>query len=58
MILITCATGSNGADLIKLLVSQQVPVRAMVRSSNRAKAIAELASVELVVGDFDDPRRS
>ena len=55
MILITGATGSNGAELIKLLASRQVPVRAMVRSTNRAKALAELAGVELVAGDFDAP---
>lgn len=55
MILITGATGSNGTEPIKLLVSRHVPVRAMVRSTDRGKAINKLAGVELVVGDFDDP---
>jgi uncharacterized protein YbjT (DUF2867 family) len=55
MILITGATGSNGTELVKLLASRGVPVRAMVRSRERAKAIAALQRVELVLGDFDDP---
>jgi len=42
MILITGATGSNGSELTKLLASRSVPVRAMVRSKDRAKAIAAL----------------
>jgi uncharacterized protein YbjT (DUF2867 family) len=55
MILITGATGSNGTELVKLLSSRGVPVRAMVRSHEGAKAIAGLQGVELVIGDFDDP---
>lgn len=55
MILITGATGGNGSELVKLLASQGVPVRAMVRSKNRAMKIAGLAGVELVIGDLDDP---
>jgi uncharacterized protein YbjT (DUF2867 family) len=54
MILITGATGSNGTELVKLLASRKVPVRAMVRSVGGAKAIAELDGAELVVGDFDN----
>jgi uncharacterized protein YbjT (DUF2867 family) len=54
MILITGATGSNGTELIKLLVSRRVPLRAMVRSMNGARTLAELEGVELAVGDFDD----
>jgi uncharacterized protein YbjT (DUF2867 family) len=54
MILITGATGSNGTELVKLLASRKVAVRAMVRSISGAKAIAELDGVDLVVGDFDD----
>jgi len=49
MILVTGATGSNGLELIKLLATRHVPVRAMVRSTNRAQAIAALKGVELVV---------
>lgn len=55
MILITGATGSNGTELTKLLASRGVPVRAMVRSRDGAAAIAALAGVEIVLGDFDDP---
>ena len=55
MILVTGATGSNGSELTKLLASRSVPVRAMARSRDGAKAIAALAGVEVVIGDFDDP---
>jgi uncharacterized protein YbjT (DUF2867 family) len=54
MILITGATGSNGAELVKLLSTRGVSVRAMVRSREGAEAIAELGGVELVIGNFDD----
>ena len=55
MILITGATGANGAELTKLLSSRGVPLRAMVRTPQRAQAIAGLGGVDLVTGDFDDP---
>lgn len=55
MILVTGATGANGTELTKLLSSRGVPVRAMVRSPGKAEAIAALAGVEVVAGDFDDP---
>lgn len=55
MILITGATGSNGAELVKLLASRGVPLRAMVRSTGAAKGIAALPGVELALGDLDDP---
>jgi uncharacterized protein YbjT (DUF2867 family) len=55
MILITGATGSNGVELVKLLSARGVPVRAMVRSQEGAKAISALEGVELVLGDFNDP---
>ena len=55
MMLIAGATGANGTELVKLLSSRGVPVRAMVRSPEGAKVIAALKGVELVVGDFDDP---
>ena len=55
MILVTGATGTNGAELVKLLSSRGVPLRALVRSRNRGTAIAALPGVESVVGDFDDP---
>lgn len=56
MILVTGATGNNGAELTKLLASQGVPVRAMVRSKQGTEGIAGLGGVEIAVGDFDDPR--
>lgn len=55
MILVTGAIGNNGTELIKLLASRGVPVRAMVRSRDGAKGIAALPGAELAPGDFDDP---
>lgn len=55
MILITGATGSNGTEIIKLLSSRSVRLRAMVRKPEAAKEIARLPGVELLVADFDDP---
>ncbi len=54
MILITGANGRNGTELAKLLSAQGVPVRAMVRSHDRAGAINTLAGVEVVIGSFED----
>lgn len=63
MILVTGATGNNGSEIIKLLVAQNVPVRAMVRNRNRASAISAkrnsegsaAPNVEVVEADFDRP---
>jgi uncharacterized protein YbjT (DUF2867 family) len=55
MILITGATGMVGTELVKLLAARGVRVRAMVRSTDRARVIAGFAGVELTTGDFDDP---
>ncbi len=54
MILITGATGNNGAEIIKQLSAKNVRVRAMVRDRHRADEIA-LPNVEIVEGDFDRP---
>ena len=54
MTLVTGATGSHGAELVKLLSSCGVPLRAMVRSRDGAKDVAALPGVELALGDFDD----
>lgn len=54
MILVTGATGSNGTEIVKRLASRNAQVRAMVRSRERASAIA-LSNVEVVEGDFDIP---
>ena len=56
MILVTGATGNNGAEVIKELSRKNVPVRAMVRDTEKAKnAGIKLPHVELVKGDFDKP---
>ena len=53
MILVTGATGGNGSELLKLLAATGLPVRAMVRSPDKAgDAVPD--GVELVQGDFDD----
>jgi uncharacterized protein YbjT (DUF2867 family) len=54
MILITGATGTNGTELIKLLARQGIGVRALIRSPDRAMAIAHLPGVELIIGDLRD----
>lgn len=54
MILVTGATGSNGAELLRLLSSRGVPARAMVRSADKSGAIGGLPGIEIVAGDFDD----
>lgn len=54
MILITGATGTTGTELIKLLAREGTGVRALVRSPDRAMAIAHLPGVELMMGDLRD----
>ena len=57
MILITGATGTNGAEIVRLLADRGVPVRAMVRlpDGEAAARLRDLPGVELFSGDFDDP---
>ena len=57
-ILITGTTGSNGIEICKLLVAQNIYVRAMVRDIRKAHSIfqaqgyaVEQSKIELVVGD-------
>lgn len=57
MILVTGATGSNGSEIVKRMVTQNVPVRAMVRDRSHAKAIA-LPGGEVVEADFDRQQKS
>ena len=52
MILITGATGNVGGELVRQLSAAQQPVRALVRSSDRA---GKLAGVETAAGDLDKP---
>lgn len=53
-ILITGATGNIGSQLTWLLVEQNIPFRAMVRSVKSARRLAALKDAELVAGDFND----
>lgn len=53
-ILVTGATGTVGAGVIRELQARGVPVRALVRDRERAAA-ALGAGVELAAGDFTDP---
>jgi uncharacterized protein YbjT (DUF2867 family) len=54
MILITGATGNNGRELVRQLVTAGQHVRALVRDPAKA-ATLKGPNVELVVGDFDQP---
>ena len=53
MILITGATGNNGAELTKRLAGSTARVRAMVRK--HPEAADALPGTEYVIADFDDP---
>jgi uncharacterized protein YbjT (DUF2867 family) len=55
MILVTGATGLNGGELIRLLSARGVPVRALVRNTTKAEALAALPKVEIVEGDMARP---
>jgi uncharacterized protein YbjT (DUF2867 family) len=55
MILVTGATGLNGGELVRLLSARGVPVRALVRNTRKAEALAALSNVEIVEGDMARP---
>jgi uncharacterized protein YbjT (DUF2867 family) len=55
MLLVTGATGLNGSALLSRLSATNVPIRALVRSRDRAAAIANLPNVEIAVGDLAVP---
>jgi len=55
MILVTGATGLNGKELLHRLSARGVAVRALVRNSAKADAIAALPHVEIVQGDMARP---
>lgn len=52
-VLVTGATGTIGAQVVRELQAQGMPVRAFVRDPERAAE--RLGAVELAVGDFTDP---
>ena len=53
-ILVTGATGSVGLVLAKQLADKQIPIKALVRSLDKAEPLKHLKGVELVIGDFDN----
>jgi uncharacterized protein YbjT (DUF2867 family) len=56
MILVTTA-GKVGSEAVLLLRQQQVPVRVLMRTPERATALAD-AGAEIAVGDLDAPPAS
>src|SRR5215469_5324113 len=52
MILVTGASGLSGSAVIREFARQQYPVRALVRSREKARALETLPTVELVEGDM------
>src|SRR5260221_9756814 len=55
MLLVTGASGLNGGAVVRRLSAQGVPVRALVRSLNRAANLASLPGVQVVEGDMARP---
>ncbi|MEU5092958.1 SDR family oxidoreductase [Streptomyces sp. NPDC021356] len=55
MILVTGATGKIGTETVRLLNSERLPVRALVRDAARAPQDGSWGGVEIAVGDFDQP---
>jgi uncharacterized protein YbjT (DUF2867 family) len=54
MILVTGATGRVGREVVQQLAAAKLPVRALVRSAERAEDLAG-PCVELTVGDLENP---
>lgn len=55
MILVTSATGNTGRHIVHNLVNAGVPVRAMTRDPDRARALPGFDRADLVVGDPAQP---
>ena len=53
MILVTGATGNIGSNVTRLLVEAGAPVRVLVQSPDKAKALGK--SIEIVQGDYANP---
>jgi len=54
MILVTGATGRVGREVVQQLAAAKMPVRALVRSADRASDLAAMGA-ELAVGDLEKP---
>jgi len=54
VILVTGATGNTGSELVRLLAEAGAPVRALVRSPEKAASIKRLG-LETALGDFEQP---
>jgi uncharacterized protein YbjT (DUF2867 family) len=54
-ILLTGATGNTGMELAKHLSAKGIPFRALVRSVEKAEALAALPGAELLAGDLANP---
>jgi uncharacterized protein YbjT (DUF2867 family) len=54
MILVTGATGKVGSEAVRLLRQREIPVRALVRSPEKAAPLAQ-AGAEIAEGDLDVP---
>jgi NAD(P)H dehydrogenase (quinone) len=55
MIFITSAAGKTGRAILKALANQEIPVKALVRSSQDAGIKAAFPNCEFVVGDLREP---
>jgi uncharacterized protein YbjT (DUF2867 family) len=55
MILVTGATGLNGAEVVRRLSARNIPARALARDPARARALSSLPHVEVVPGDMARP---
>jgi uncharacterized protein YbjT (DUF2867 family) len=54
MILVTGATGKVGSEAVRLLRQREIPVRALVRSAEKAAALAQ-AGADIAEGDLQEP---
>ena len=55
LFLVTGGTGYIGGNVIDLLVSKGIPVRALVRTPAQAEAMKKRGATETVIGDFTKP---
>jgi uncharacterized protein YbjT (DUF2867 family) len=55
MILVTGATGLTGSEIVRRLSNRGAPVRALVRTADKAAVLRALPHVEVVFGDLARP---